>query len=137
MGINVAYIPPSSGAVALGFAIPAPRVVDAVRQLLATGHVRHAYLGIVPVAVTDAIAAGLNVGVDHGVVAYQVPAGTPAARGGLRSGDVIVRFDGREIASVEDLFAALRRKNPGDEVSVTFVRDGQQTTRTVRLGDIP
>jgi serine protease DegQ len=137
IGVNVAYIPPSSGAVALGFAIPAPTVVDTVRQLLTTGHVRHAYLGIVPVAVTDAIAAGLNIGVDRGVVAYQVPSGTPAAQGGLRSGDVIVRFDGREIASVEDLFSALRRKNPGDEVSVTLVRDGERITRTVRLGDTP
>jgi S1-C subfamily serine protease len=126
-----------AGAVALGFAIPAPTVVDAVRQLLATGHVRHAYLGIVPLSVTDAIAAGLDIAVDRGVVAYQVPRGTPAARAGVRNGDVIVRLDGVEIASAEDLFSALRRKQPGDQVAVTFLRNGDRITRTVRLANVP
>jgi serine protease DegQ len=137
IGVNVAYIPPSTGAVALGFAIPAPTVTDAARQLLRTGHVRHAYLGIVPLSVTDAIAAGLEIGSDRGVLAYQVPGGTPAARAGLRNGDVILRLDGVQIASVEDLFSALRGKEPGDEVTVTFLRDGARMTRSVRLGDLP
>jgi S1-C subfamily serine protease len=137
IGINVAYIPPSTGAVALGFAIPAPTVRDAVRQLLANGHVRHAYLGIVPLSVTDAIAAGLDIGVDQGVLAYQVPADTPAARAGLRNGDVIVQLDDVEIASVEDLFSALRRKRPGEEITVKFVRGGERLTRRVRLGNLP
>jgi serine protease DegQ len=137
IGINVAYIPPSAGAVTLGFAIPAPTVVDAVRQLLASGHVRHAYLGIVPRPLTSELADGLEVGADAGVLVFDVQPGTPAARGGLERGDVVVRFDGRTIRSVEDLFAALRRKQPGDEVRVVVVRDGDRLTRTVRLGELP
>lgn len=137
IGINVAYIPPSTGAVTLGFAIPAPTVVDVTRQLLATGHVRHAYLGIVPAPLTDALASGLDLGVDSGVVAYQVPRGTPAARAGLASGDVIVRIDRQPITTPEDLFAVLRRKHPGDAVTVTIVRERTRMTRTVRLGELP
>ncbi len=137
IGINVAYIPPSSGAVTLGFAIPSPTVVDVVRQLLASGRVRHAYLGVVPRPLTEQLAGSLGLDVDRGVLVFQVPSGTPAARARLAAGDVIVRFDGQAIESVEDLFAALRRKRPGDEVRVTVVRDGERTTRTVRLGELP
>jgi S1-C subfamily serine protease len=137
VGINVAYIPPSAGAVTLGFAIPAPTVVDAVRQLLATGHVRHAYLGVVPVPLTEELRADLQISARSGVVAYQVQAGAPAAQAGIAAGDVIVQADGKPLASVEDLYAALRRKQPGDRVRLTVVRGGKRVSRTVRLGELP
>lgn len=137
VGINVAYIPPSAGAVTLGFAIPAPTVIDVVRQLLTTGHVRHAYLGVVPAPLTDELRSELHLDVASGVVAYQVPPGTPAARAGLAAGDVIVGLDGKPVATVEDLYAALRKKQPGDLVQVTAVRDDKRTTHDVRLGELP
>jgi S1-C subfamily serine protease len=138
-GINVAYLPPqSTGAVALGFAIPSPTVRSVVPQLLRTGRVRQAYLGIVnPVTVTPELAQQFDLGADQGVAPQSVERGGPAERAGIRSGDVIVTVDGKPIQSVEDLFAELRRLQPGDRAAVQIVRGNARRTVTVTLGERP
>jgi serine protease DegQ len=138
IGINVAYIPPqSTGAVAIGFAIPATTVVPVVRQLLETGHVRHAYLGVVGAAVTTAIAQQFDLGVDRGVLVQDVEPGTPAAQAGMRPGDVIVELAGEELTRVEDLLTVLRRHAPGDEIGAVTVRAGERVELTVVLAERP
>jgi serine protease DegQ len=138
IGVNVAYVPPERGAVALGFAIPSPTVIDVVRQLLRTGRVEQAYLGVSnPVQVTPELAQSFGLEVEEGVTFESVLAGTPAARAGLRPGDVIVAMDGRTIESVEDLFTQLRRRRPGEEVTLRFFRDGDRRDLSVRLGEKP
>jgi serine protease DegQ len=137
MGINVAYIPPAGGAVSIGFAIPAPTVVDVVTQLLENGVVEHAYLGIMPATLRPGMAPGPDLGVDEGAAVLEVVAGGPAADAGIQAGDVIVRFNDTPITSAEDLFAALRGSNPGDEVTVALVREGSEQEVTVVLGDLP
>ena len=136
IGINVAYLPPSqTGAVAIGFAIPAPTVRRVVEQLLRTGRVQQAYLGVVPVQVTPELSDEL--GVDSGVALESVAPERAAERAGLRPGDVIVRFGSRRVATVEDLFAALRTHRPGERVQVTAVRDGERRTLSVTLDEKP
>jgi serine protease DegQ len=138
IGINVAYIPPQqTGAVALGFAIPATTVVEVVRQLLETGMVRHAYLGVVPAQVTPGLADRFDLDVEEGVLLREVEQGGPAAEAGLQPGDVIVQLDGEQMRTVEDLFAALRRLGPGDTVTAEVVRGEERLDVDVTLGERP
>lgn len=131
IGISEAYIPPQQGAVAIGFAIPAATAVEVADELLRHGRVDHAFVGIQPAELTPEVARELHVGRSSGVVVYAVERGGAADRAGIEPGDVLVGLAGQPLESVEDLFAALRRHRPGQEVAVELVRDG--TTRTVQV----
>jgi S1-C subfamily serine protease len=137
VGINVAYIPPEQGAVAIGFAIPGATAVDVVGQLLRNGRATHSYLGIQPDQVTREVAAQLGLDQARGVVVLSVVGGGPAAQAGLRPGDVIVRLDDANVDTVEDLFGELRQRRPGSQVRLTFVRDGRERQATITLADRP
>jgi S1-C subfamily serine protease len=137
VGINVAYIPPQESAVALGFAIPATTVVDVVEQLLEDGTVEHAFLGIEPRPVTPAVASQLGLGVDEGVFVFGLSPGGAAEEAGIEPGDVITEFDGKEVTSIEDLYAALRSTAPNQTVDVTVLRQGSEQTLEVTLQDRP
>jgi S1-C subfamily serine protease len=137
IGINVAYIPPSAGSVSIGFAIPAPTVTDVVTQLLEDGTAEHAYLGVLPAALTPEIVQQFDIPVSEGALIVEVPADGPAADAGIQPGDVITAIGDTRVASVEDLLGALRRHKPGDNVSVTIVRNGEESTVDVTLGDFP
>jgi serine protease DegQ len=137
LGINEAYIPPNVGAVAIGFAIPAPTVTNVVRQLLEDGRARHAYAGVTPVTLTPEIAQEFGIGRTTGAVVVRVAEGSPAARAGVRPGDVIIAADGREIRIAEDLLAVLRAKQPGDRLELTLVRGGREQRVTLTLGERP
>ena len=137
IGINVAYIPPSASAVSLGFAIPSPTAIKVIEQLLDGGTVEHAFLGIEPRPLTPDIAAQLGLSVTEGVFVFGLTPGGAAEQAGMEPGDVIVEFDNNDIASVEDLFAALRDLAPGDTVPVNVVRDGSEETLEVTLQDRP
>jgi serine protease DegQ len=137
IGVNVAYIPPQARAVSIGFAIPSPVVLDVVPQLIEDGEADHAYLGVIPAPVTDELARAFNLGVEGGALLQDVTAGSPAADAGLRPGDVIVRLAGDEIATVEDLYAAVRRHEPGEQVELVVVRGGERTTVRITLGELP
>ena len=128
-GINVAYIPPEQRAVSIGFAIPSPVVREVVGELLDDGKAEHAYLGT---SVTP-----VGAGSEGGVVIASVEEGSPAADAGLRRGDVIVEAGGRPGETVEDLYSALRQRDPGDQLEVAFRRDGDRDEATVTLADRP
>lgn len=137
VGINVAYIPPEQGAVAIGFAIPGATAVDIVGQLLRNGRATHTYLGIQPGQVTRDVAAQLGLDRARGVVVLEVVEGGPAAEGGLQPGDVIVGMDDATIDTVEDLFGELRQRRPGTQARVTYIRDGRSQEATVTLAESP
>lgn len=133
IGINEAYIPPSAGAVSLGFAIPSATVLDVAEQLLENGRAEHPYLGVSVRALTDQIRRQLDVGADAGAVVMNLDAGGPVAEAGLQPGDVIVEFAGMQVRTVEDLLTALRQTQPGQQQPLTFSRGGnrQQVSVTV------
>ena len=137
VGISVAYIPPTQGAESLGFAIPAPTVRHVVTQLLENGRVRHAFFGVRPGPLTAEIAQRFDLRRDRGVLVLEVTPRSPAAGAGIRPGDVLVRAGDRPLETVEDLFAVLRGRNPGDSLPITLIRDGNQQNLTVRLGERP
>jgi len=121
-GISEAYIPPQSGAVALGFAIPAATAVKVADQLREDGTADHAFIGLTLGEITPQIAERLGLPDTRGALALAVPDGGPAAKAGIRPGDVLVKLDGEELASPEDLLAALRARSPGQTVTVEFRR---------------
>jgi serine protease DegQ len=137
IGINVAYLPPAGGAVSIGFAIPSPTVIDVVGQLLDTGRVAHAYLGIQPAQLTPEIAQQFGLSVTSGVVVVDVGADAPAARAGIEPGDVIVGIDEETIETVEDFLGAMRRHAPGERVTITLVRGADSLELEAVLADLP
>jgi S1-C subfamily serine protease len=136
VGISVAYVSPQQGAVAVGFAIPAATATRVADELLEHGRARHAYLGLQPAALTPDIARELHV-TAGGVLVYALAPGGPAAKAGIRPGDVLTAVGGQTIASVEELFAALRQHDPGERVSISYLRDGQPQTAPAQITDRP
>jgi serine protease DegQ len=134
VGMTEAYLPPSTGAVSIGLAIPAPTVVDAVKQLLATGSVQHTFLGLTTETLTPDIAKQLGVSVTSGVIVISVTPSGPAAKGGIQPGDVITALDNTQVQSVDDLVLAVRQRKPGDVVTLRYVRGGTAHTVAVTLG---
>jgi S1-C subfamily serine protease len=122
VGISEAYIPPQSGAVALGFAIPAATAVKVADQLRADGTAEHSFIGLGLGEITQQIAEELGLPDTRGALALTVQEGGPADKAGIRPGDVLTRLDGAELATPEDLLAALRGKSPGQTVTVEFRR---------------
>ncbi len=137
VGMSVAYIPPTAGAVALGFAIPTATVVDVADQLLTTGTVRHSYIGIQPATLTPEIARLLGVNRTSGVVVMRVSTPSPAAEAGIRPGDIVIAFNGEETATAEELIAALRGTKPGDRVRLTVLRGTETREITVVVAERP
>lgn len=138
LGINVAYIPPqTTGAVSIGFAIPAETVTHVVAQLLEDGRVRYAFLGVIPGPMTEEMAVGLGLERREGAVVLATTPGGPAERAGLRPGDLIVNVAGAKVQNVEHLLGQLRRLQPGQTIEVVAVRSGQERKFAVRLEERP
>src|SRR5216683_1022663 len=135
--IDPEFKTPANG---VGFAIPSNRVSFIVPQLVNSGRVTHsgrAALGVEVTTVDAVFAAQNNLPVDHGALITGVAAGGPAAKAGLRAGDIIVQVDNKQITDVATLADALLSKNPGDTVQVRVYRGSQQLTVKVKLGELP
>jgi serine protease Do len=135
IGINTAVIR-VEGAEGLGFAVPINLARDVANQLLETGRVRRAYLGIAQADVTPPIAEQFGLPVREGVLVFDVQPGAPAQRAGLRARDVIVRLGDTPIRQGGDLRRALREASPGATVPVEVARAGGRTTLRVRLAEV-
>ncbi len=130
IGINVAYLPPQqTGAVSIGFAIPAPTVRNVVEQLLEDGQVDHPYLGVqlAPVLVND----------EPAVMVAAIERGGPADDAGMQPRDLIERLDDREVTVIEDVYEVLRKHQPGDSLRVTVERAARELELELELGELP
>ena len=140
------------GNVGIGFAVPSNTVKSVVAQILATGRVDHAYLGVGVRELTPELAQQFGLPVDAGVLVEDVRPGTGADRAGLRGGgedvvvagesyrmggDVIVAVGGKRISTADELRAAIAARKPGDRLELKIVRGQQERTVTVRLGRQP
>ena len=88
-------------------------------------------------AITPQIQQQLGLSTGKGVALQQVATNSPAANAGLHTGDVIVSIDSQPIAAPEDLLGVLRKHQPGDQIEITYVRDGHQHTTSATLADRP
>ena len=114
------------GSIGLGFAIPIDDAKVIAEELIRTGVVKHAEIGINARSVSD--------GTTDGAQVQNVQQGGPAAAAGILEGDVIVKVGDRTIAGADELVVAVREKNPGDTVPVDIVREGRPLTLSVVLG---
>jgi S1-C subfamily serine protease len=132
IGINTAML---AGTTGLGFAIPINVATDVMQQILATGRVRRAFLGIDFRDITPEIARYFRLPIEEGLVIVYVERGSPADRAGLRVEDYIVGFDGQKVDDSGDLRRLLRTHRPGETVSLEVFRGGRRQTISVRLGE--
>ena len=138
IGINVAYLPPSeTGAVNIGFAIPSDTAISVADQLIETGEVRSAYLGIGTTDLSPEDAERFDLPVQSGAIVETVEPGSGADAAGVRRGDIIVHLGNDPVENTGDLFGALRDYRPGDTVDLTIVRDGEEQTLEATLGERP
>jgi len=137
IGINSAILTSgtNTGNAGVGFAIPAAYAVSVADELLATGSVRHAFLGVAGDDLTPEVAQ--RVGVEQGAYIADVTPGTPAAAAGLREGDVIVAVGDTPVTSIAGLVTAVRQADVGDTVRVTYRRDGTDLAVDVTLSEAP
>jgi putative serine protease PepD len=114
------------GSIGLGFAIPIDSARSIAQELVETGEVTHAFLGV---SIGDAE--------DGGAVVGRVEPNQPADDAGLQQGDVITRVDDQEISGGSDLTSVIRSHEPGDRVTITYTRDGDEQTAEATLGELP
>jgi putative serine protease PepD len=134
IGINTAIADPSS-AQNVGFAIPisnAKTIIDQLRQ-----GKQPAFLGVNTENVPTAKADGHAVAVNSGAYVVKVSADTPAAKAGIRAGDVIVALDSKPVESAAELGGIVRQYKPGDSVDITLDRGGRKVSVTATLSEAP
>lgn len=136
IGLSEAYLPPTSGAVAIGFVTPASTVASVADQLLSNGKVKHAALGIVPADITAQTAQRFGLPTTAGALVIDVSPQGPAEKGGMKPGDIITGFAGAKVANVTDLLADLRKQDPGQTVTITVRRGGTTQDLKITLGDL-
>ena len=134
VGVNTLIISPTGGSIGLGFAVPSKTVAGVVDQLRQFGELRRGWLGVRIQQVTDEIAESLNIKPARGALVAGVDDKGPAKPAGIEPGDVVVKFDGKDVKDPKDLSRVVADTAVGKEVDVVIIRKGNEETRKVTLG---
>ena len=134
IGINAAI---SSRASNIGFAVPINQATAILPQLRQNGHVSRGYIGVTPRNVDPDLQRSLALRTPSGALVQDVVVGSPAARAGLRTYDVIVAVDGQAITASDDLIQMIASRKPGTTATLHIVRDGRAMTLPVKLAERP
>jgi serine protease Do len=137
IGINTAIFSRSGQSGGLGFAIPANEAKVAIEALKRYGRVPRPWLGILSERVTPALARYYGLASDQGVLVYNLVQRGPAARAGLKSGDIIVSIDGKPTLDAYDVERAINKKKPNETVVVTILRGQKTVERPVKMTEVP
>ncbi len=152
VGVNSQIESNSQGNVGIGFAVPIDTAREIAQQLIAEGEVQHAFLGISGADLDPEIARVLNLDAESGAIVQDVVPDSPADEAGIEpgdaavtadgprvraGGDLIVAVDGEPVTAMDDVIAAVDSHEPGDEIELTLVRDREERTVTVTLGERP
>ncbi len=152
IGINSQIESQSGGNVGIGFAVPINTARDDAKQILATGSVQHAYLGISGTDLTPQLAGVLNLPVKTGALVQSVVPSSPADKAGIKGGsatvtidgqrvraggDIITAVDGKTVTSMDDVVNDVAGHKPGDQVTLTLERHGQSQDVSITLADRP
>lgn len=137
IGINTAILSRSGGNQGIGFAIPSSLARDVMESLITDGKVVRGYMGVMIQDLTPAIAKKFKTDVKAGALVGEVSAKSPAAEAGLESGDVITDFAGRPVRDSHSLRLQVARIKPGEKVDLKVLRDGNQKSITVKVGEMP
>jgi serine protease Do len=134
VGMNTSII---AGANAVGFAIPAKLLQGVIDDLRTHGHIVRAFLGMTSQPLTPELARAVGADVEQGALITSVVPDAPAAKAGLRRGDVVLEIDGEPVDNSTDLGAALGDRRPGDEVALGVMRGDQRKQVVVTLSERP
>jgi len=134
VGINTAIISPSGGSIGIGFSIPSELAAGVVAQLREFGETRRGWLGVRIQPVTDEIAESLGMATAKGALVAGIIKGGPVDDGSILAGDVIVKFDGKDVKEMRDLPRIVAESPVGKAVDVVLVRKGVEQTIKVTLG---
>lgn len=126
IGINTAIYSPSGGSVGIGFAIPSSLAKPVIDQILEFGRTRRGWMGVKIQTVTDEIAESMGLGSTGGALVASVTPDGPAAKAGIRQGDVIIAFNGHKLDSMRNLPRIVAETPVGKKVDVTVLRDGKK-----------
>ena len=133
IGVNTAILSPNGGSIGIGFSMSSAVVEKVVEQLKTFGETRRGWLGVRIQDVTEDVAEALGIEKTDGALVTDVPEG-PAKNGGLKSGDVIIEFDGRKIKDTRELVRIVGDSSVGKKVLVKVLRDGKEVALSVKLG---
>ena len=134
IGINTAIISPSGGSIGIGFAIPSELAVGIIDQLRQFGETRRGWLGVRIQPVSADVAESLGLDRARGVLIAGVVKGGPVDDGSILPGDVILKFNGRNVDEVRDLRRIVADTAVGSEAELVVLRKGEEITVTVKLG---
>jgi len=134
MGVNTAIIARGQG---IGFAIPSNIAENIIKQLKGNGRVVRGWLGVNIQEMTPEIAEGLGVKGDKGVLIAGVTPGSPAAKAGLKRGDIILSLGGKKITKLTDITILAASSAPGTTMRLQVLRDGKEMNVDVKLGKFP
>jgi serine protease Do len=135
IGINDAIVSPSGASAGIGFAVPINLARSVMEGFLTGGKVARGYLGIDPQDIDPGLAKGFGVATAGGALLASVGPGSPAAKAGLLSGDVITAVNDKQISGAENLIVTVSQLRPGSQASVKIFRNGTPKTLTVTLGE--
>ena len=136
VGINSQIYSRSGGSIGLSFAIPASVAVGVIEQLKDHGKVQRGWLGVAIQDVDKNLAESLQLGASQGALINAVEPESPADKGGIKPGDVIVRFNGQTIVDSGDLPHVVGIMTPGDSAKVIVYREGKRKTLTMKVGSL-
>lgn len=136
VGINTAIVSSSGGSIGLGFAIPVNMVLNVASNLIKSGVVPRGMLGLFPDDLNREMADAFGLESTRGALVNQVQEDSPASRGGIRHGDIILKIDEREIDSAAELRLVVSQVLPGTKVAVTLIRQGKTMVLPITLGSL-
>jgi serine protease Do len=136
VGINTSIFSRSGGNIGIGFAIPINLAHDLIPDLREKGHVTRGWLGVMIQKVTPDIAESLGLPAAKGALVADVVKGGPAAKAGIKTGDVITAFDGHPVKESTELPLLVARTPVGSDVDVKVLRDGQEQSVAVKIAEM-
>jgi len=137
IGMNTAILSPSGGSVGIGFAVPSDMIRTISAQIEKNGHVTRGYVGVESQGLNATTAKALGVSEDGGALLAGVRSDGPAAKAGLKPGDVVQAVNGQAVKSPRDLALNIANLAPGDDATLKVLRDGKPQELKVKIGEMP
>uniref|UniRef100_A0A7V3VTD1 DegQ family serine endoprotease n=1 Tax=candidate division WOR-3 bacterium TaxID=2052148 RepID=A0A7V3VTD1_UNCW3 len=134
IGINTAITSTSGGNIGIGFAIPINLAKNVIEELKSKGRVIRGYLGVYLEDITEDIKEAMNLPSSNGVLVNEVIPNSPADKAGLKDGDVIIEYDGKEVTDVQSFRIMVSSTSPGRIVKVKLLRNGKEMELKVKIG---
>ena len=137
VGINTAIVSQSGGSMGLGFAIPINMVKTIYKQLIDKGSVTRGYFGIMPQQLDPDLAKSFDLDINKGILVAEVTKDSPAEKGGLKQGDVIIELNDELTEDIGKFRSQVAGLEPNSKAELVIYRDGKKKNITIEVGKMP